>query len=350
MARGDTLRKLFNSFSRDDREEFREAAQELIQEEKQKNHLLLAHDLERIMQKTVSKEFASNHSPWEYYPEIPQDRETGLPLIDVSIYRFNWDRIILPEKTLKILQRIVSENRKSDILQSYNLKPTTKILFCGSPGCGKTITAKVLASILERPLVYVNLPSVFSSYLGETAVNLKKIFDYVKTGQWVVFFDEFDAIAKDRNSNNEHGEIKRLVNSLLQLIDNSNNCQSLFIAATNYESLLDKAIWRRFDEIILFDKPNYNLRVSLLRTNLSTIKHPGLQLNKFASQLKDATGSDIERICLDAIKSVILRGDDVLKSEDLEIAIKHHLERISIIKKSTLLDTKNLEETNNGKI
>ena len=331
MARGDTLRKLLTSFSRDDREEFRAAATQLIQEEKQKNHLLLAHDLERIMQKTISQQFASNHAPWENYPEIPTDKETGLPLVEVSIYRLSWDRVVLSEKNLKILERIVLENRQFELLQSYDLKPASKILFCGPPGCGKTLTAKVLAGVLERPLVYVNLSAIFSSFLGETAVNLTKVFDYVKTGEWVVFFDEFDAIAKDRNSHNEHGEIKRLVNSLLQLIDNSNVYQSLFIASTNYESLLDKAIWRRFDEIIFFDKPNYKLRLSLLRKNLSSIKHQGLNLNKFASKLKDATGADIERICLDAVKSVILKGEDVLTSEDLEISIKHHSERVRII-------------------
>ncbi len=343
MARGDTLRKLLNSFSKDDRDEFRAAATQLIQEEKQKNHLLLAHDLERIMQKTIPQQFASNHSPWEIYPEIPTDKETGLPLIDVLISPLSWDRVILSDKNQKILEKIVIENRKFELLQSHNLTPASKILFCGSPGCGKTITAKVLAGVLERPLVYVNLSAIFSSFLGETAVNLTKIFDYVKTGEWVVFFDEFDAIAKDRNSNNEHGEIKRLVNSLLQLIDNSNYYQSLFIAATNYESLLDKAIWRRFDEIIFFDKPNYNLRLSLLRKNLSSIKHPGIDLNKFASKLKDTTGAEIERICLDAIKSVILKGEDVLTSEDLEVSVKHHSERMRIIKKRINFDDQSLK-------
>lgn len=334
MARGDTLRKLLHSFSNENREEFRAAATQLIEEEKQKNHLLLAHDLERIMQGSVSRKVASNNFYPQQYPEVPTDKETGLPLIDIQQYNFNWDRVILSSKNLEILERIVIENRKFELLNSYNLKPSSKILFCGSPGCGKTITAKVLAGVLERPLIYVNLPSVFSSYLGETAVNLKKIFDYIKLGEWVVLFDEFDAIAKDRNSNNEHGEIKRLVNSLLQLIDNSQEYESLFIAATNYETLLDQAIWRRFDEIIFFDKPDYNMRLSLLRKKLSAIRHSSLDFNKFANQLKNTTGSDLEKICFDAMKSVILNNQDILTEKDLEIAIKNHFQRINIIEKS----------------
>ncbi len=291
------------------------------------------------MQKKVFQQYASNNAPWETYPEIPKDKETGLPLLEVSIYPLNWDKVVLSEKNLKILERIVLDNRQFELLQSHDLKPASKILFCGPHGCGKTLTTKVLAGVLERPLVYVNLSAVFSSFLSETAVNLTKIFDYVKTGEWVVFFNEFDTIAKDINSHNEHGEIKRLVNSLLQLIDNSNVYQSLFIAATNYESLLDKAIWKRFDEIIFFDKPNYKLRLSLLKKNLSSIKHQGLNLNKFASTLKETTGADIERICLDAIKSVILKRKDILTSEDLEVSIKHHSERVSIIKKTNELTT-----------
>lgn len=334
MARGDILRKLFKSFSQNDREEFQAAAFQLIQEEKEKNHILLAHDLERMLQIDDSKRLASNNLISYDYPDIPKDKDTGLPLIDVAIYGFTWDRVILSKKNLKILEKVVQENRKQDILEAYGLKPTSKLLFCGPPGCGKTITAKVVASVLNFPLVYINLPSVFSSYLGETSVNLKKIFDYVKRGQWVILFDEFDAIAKDRNTPNEHGEIQRLVNSLLQLIDNYQN-NNILIAATNHESLLDTAVWRRFDEVIFFGKPNYHLRRSLLRKYLSSMRHPGLEIEKFASRLRGTTGADIERICNDAIKSVLLKNKNVLMESDLEEAVKRNLERMQIVEMST---------------
>lgn len=333
MARGDILRQLFKSFSQNDREEFHAAAMQLIQEEKAKNHNLLAHDLERILQKNLPKTLASNDAPWYIHPEVPKDKDTGLDLIDIAIYRLDWSSVVLSPKNEEILEKVVLENRKRDILEAHNLKPTSKVLFCGPPGCGKTLTAKVLASVLSLPLIYVNLPSVFSSYLGETSVNLKKIFDYIQRGQWVILFDEFDAIAKGREVPNEHGEIKRLVNSLLQLIDTSND-RSIFIAATNHESLLDTAIWRRFDEVLFFEKPNYNLRYSLLKKKLSSIRHSDVDLEKFASHLKDATGADIERICMSAIKSVILRGGNILKTTDLEGAVQHYSERMHIIEKS----------------
>jgi SpoVK/Ycf46/Vps4 family AAA+-type ATPase len=332
-ARGDLIRKLFRSFSENDREEFYAAARELIEEERNKNHLLLANDLEKSLQLTTpAKRVASNGSPWQNYPEVPTAKDTGLPLIAVKQYELTWEDVILTEKNRQILETVVLENRKQDILSAHNLKPRSTLLFCGPPGCGKTLTAQILGSVLFLPLVYVNLSAVFSSYLGETALNLKLIFDYIEKGQWVVLFDEFDAIGKDRNAANEHGEIKRVVNSLLQLIDSANH-NSIFVAATNHSSMLDSAIWRRFDEVLLFEKPSQELIISLLLKNLGSIRHE-IKVEQFAQGLEGATGADIERICQNAIKSVILSGEKVLKSEDLEAAIQHHQDRMEVITRS----------------
>ncbi|MEH1892179.1 MAG: ATP-binding protein [Nostoc sp.] len=335
MARGEILRKLFRSFSRNEREEFLAAAMELIEEEKNKNHILLARDLEKLLQNGngYTKPLASNLPPCNQFSEPPKDKDTGLALLEVKQFDLTWDHIVLSEKIFDTLQEIVLENRKQDILAAYNLKPKNKLLFCGPPGCGKTQTAKVLSSALGLPLVYVNLTAVFSSYLGETATNLQKIFTYIEKGEWLVLFDEFDAIARDRDNLNEHGEVKRLVNSLLQLIDNATN-QSIFVAATNHEKLLDSAVWRRFDEVIFFDNPSVELRTALLSRYLSAIRYTAINLSTFATQLENATGADIERICSDAIKSVILRGERTLTADDLEVAIGRFLERQSIIANS----------------
>lgn len=333
MARGEILRKLFRSFSRNEREELYAMAVELIEEEKSKNHLLLAKDLERILQNGHSKHFTSDSLLRQHFPDVPKDRETGLPLVEVKHFDYTWEQILLSEDNLEILQTIALENRKQDILEANGLEPKSKLLFCGPPGCGKTLTAKVLSGVLGLPMVYVNLTAVFSSYLGETATNLQKIFDYVAKGEWVVLFDEFDAIARDRNTANEHGEVKRLVNSLLQLIDASTG-KSLFIAATNHESLLDNAVWRRFDEVLFFDKPTVELRIVLLKHYLSSIRQSGIDFEYFSTHLEGATGTDIERVCIEAKKKVILRGDRELTRDDLEVAIGRHLARKRIIANS----------------
>jgi SpoVK/Ycf46/Vps4 family AAA+-type ATPase len=308
---------------------------ELIEEEKNKNHVLLARDLEKLLQNGngYTKPLAANLAPWNQFPEPPKDKDTGLALLEVKKFDLTWDHIVLSEKIFDILQEIVVENRKQDILAAYNLKPKNKLLFCGPPGCGKTQTAKILSSALGLPLVYVNLTAVFSSYLGETATNLQKIFTYIEQGEWLVLFDEFDAIARDRDNLNEHGEVKRLVNSLLQLIDNATN-QSIFVAATNHEKLLDSAVWRRFDEVIFFDNPSLELKMAILNRYLSGIRYTAIDLSTFADRLENATGADIERICSDAIKAVILRGERTLTADDLEVAIGRFLERQSIIANS----------------
>jgi SpoVK/Ycf46/Vps4 family AAA+-type ATPase len=335
MARGETLRKLFKSFSHNEREGFLAAAMEIIEEERNKNHLLLARDLEKLLQNGNGyiKPLAANPTPWHQFPEPPKDKDTGLALLDVKQFDLTWDRIVLSEKIFDILQEIVLENRKQDILAAYNLKPKNKLLFCGPPGCGKTQTAKILSSALGLPLVYVNLTAVFSSYLGQTATNLQKIFTYIEKGEWLVLFDEFDAIARDRDNLNEHGEVKRLVNSLLQLIDNATN-QSIFVAATNHEKLLDSAVWRRFDEVIFFDNPTVEQRTALLSRYLSAIRYTAINLSTFADRLENATGADIERICSDAIKAVVLRGERTVTADDLEVAIGRFLERQSVIASS----------------
>jgi len=335
MARGETLRKLFKSFSHNEREGFLAAAMEIIEEERNKNHILLARDLEKLLQNGNGyiKPLAANPTPWHQFPEPPKDKDTGLALLNVKQFDLTWDRIVLSEKIFDILQEIVLENRKQDILAAYNLKPKNKLLFCGPPGCGKTQTAKILSSALGLPLVYVNLTAVFSSYLGQTATNLQKIFTYIEKGEWLVLFDEFDAIARDRDNLNEHGEVKRLVNSLLQLIDNATN-QSIFVAATNHEKLLDSAVWRRFDEVIFFDNPTVEQRTALLSRYLSAIRYTAINLSTFAARLENATGADIERICSDAIKAVVLRGERTLTADDLEVAIGRFLERQSVIASS----------------
>lgn len=334
MARGETLRKLFRSFSQDEREGFYAAAMELIEEERSKNHRLLARDLEKILNNGQSRALASNSVLSTHrWPDIPKDRETGFPLVHIQHYDLTWDAVVLKGRILEALQDAALENRKQDVLRSHGLQPKSKLLFCGPPGCGKTLTAKVLAGVLGLPLLYVDLTAVFSSFLGETATNLKRIFDYVQQGEWIVLFDEFDAIARERSTANEHGEVKRLVNSLLQMIDLSQG-NSLFVAATNHEFLLDAAIWRRFDEVLIFEKPSPDLRVALFKRYLVSVRYGQLDLERLAIELDGATGADIERICTDAIKITLLQGNKELTPTILQKACDRYSERMRIIANS----------------
>jgi len=324
MARSDQIRALFKAFMKRDDDAFLGSARDLIEEERQKGHSTLADSLQRILNNGSVQQQA-----FKLPNDIPVDRERGLPLAHIEQPEFGWERVILKANLETTLKDIVTEYRKREVFRTYGLDMKKKILFFGPPGCGKTITAKVMAGVLGLPLVYVRFDSVVSSYLGETAANLRKIFDFVSRGQWVVLFDEFDAIGKGRDNPYEHGELKRVVNTLLQLMDGFRG-DSLLIAATNHWDLLDSAIWRRFDEICYFDKPNKEERVSLLSRLFTSFDHRQLDIRKVAQQLQGMTGDDIERICIDAIKISILDNRKEILQSDLEDALKKHKSRLSL--------------------
>lgn len=329
MANGDLLRQLFRGYAKHDNAIFRAAAEAIIQEERAKNHRLLADDLEKVL---LNGNGYVQERRTTY--EIPKDKERGFPLLDITEFDYDWERLVFPSKNLKLLQQIVNENHKSDILASSGLKPTQRLLFYGPPGCGKTLAAKVIAGVLSYPLVTVRFDAVVSSYLGETAANLRRVFDFIQRGRWIVLFDEFDAIGKDRDNPFEHGELKRVVNSLLQLMDAFQG-QSLLIASTNHEGILDKAIWRRFESVIPFGLPTHQDRVLMLRHFLRGFDSSDIMLDKIAIRLKGATGSDIERVTIEAARNCILAFRTSIITEDIEPAIRAFHERTLLMDKLT---------------
>lgn len=328
MVYGDVLRQLFRSFAAEDDSEFRVAAEAIIREERAKNHRLLADDLERLLARRPSARNGSSGLR-KVESAIPTDRERGFPLIDMAEPELEWSALVAPASTLAPIQRIAEEHVRSDVLTAAGLQPSTRCLFYGPPGCGKTLAAHVVASALARPLITVRFDAVVSSLLGETAANLRRVFDFIRQGRWVVLFDEFDAIGKDRDNALEHGELKRVVNSLLQLMD-AYRGDSLLIAATNHENLLDSALWRRFDAVVNFPIPDHESRVLLLRSFLRGFAHRDLNLATLAKATNGATGADIERIALDAAKRAVLDGRTTLLSQDLAPAIAAFRERLLV--------------------
>jgi SpoVK/Ycf46/Vps4 family AAA+-type ATPase len=327
MARSDQIRALFKAFMKRDDDAFLSSAGELIEEERQKGHAALADSLLRILNNGAPKPQAIS-----IQNDVPIDRERGLPLAHIERPEFSWERVILNQSLESTLKDIATEYRKREVFRTYGLEMKKKVLFFGPPGCGKTITARVLAGVLGLPLVYVRFDSVVSSYLGETAANLRKLFDFVARGQWVVLFDEFDAVGKGRDNPYEHGELKRVVNTLLQLMDGFRG-DSLLIAATNHWNLLDSAIWRRFDEICYFDIPSNEERVSIIIRLFTSFDHRQVDIREIAGQLQGMTGDDIERICIDAIKSSILNNRKDILQSDLAESLKKHQSRLKLAKK-----------------
>jgi len=324
MATSDHIKALFRAFGRQDERSFLEAAKGLVAEERQKGHNLLAADLERILSNNRSPSM-----PTAIPYDVPMDKERGLPLAHIERPDCEWDRVVLKEALVTRLQNVVTEFRKREVFRTYGLAPKRRLLFFGPPGCGKTITARVMAGVLDLPLLYVRFDSVVSSYLGETAANLRRVFEFATQGNWIVLFDEFDAIGKARDNAFEHGELKRVVNTLLQLMDGFSG-DSLLIAATNHQFLLDSAIWRRFDEVCRFDPPTVEQRASLLMHFVSGFRHPGINAAKLAKKMTRMTGDDIERACVDGVKCAIIQGRTEVREADILTGIRLQKERMKL--------------------
>ena len=328
MATSDHIRTLFRAFRKRDDPAFLDAAKALISEEQAKGHRLLAEDLQRLLNNGAAIGRVANYQPHE----VPMDKERGLPLVHIEHPDSGWERLVLGRELKENVEGIVEEFRKREVLASYGIQAKKKVLFFGAPGCGKTVTAKAMAAVLDLPLLYVRFDSVVSSFLGETAANLRRIFDFASRGHWVILFDEFDAIGKGRDNPQEHGELKRVVNTLLQLMDGFAG-ESLLIAATNHPTLLDKAVWRRFDEVCRFDIPTAKEREALLRVFLGGFRHANANLGELArsKNIRHMTGDDLERICVEAIKDAILSGRNELSAEDLRKSLARQQKRVRSI-------------------
>lgn len=331
MASGDLLKKLFKSYQQRDDESFRTVAMDIVEGERRKNHHVLARDLQRILESRNTHR--RNGSAVYQFDKLPKDRERGTILLDIrSPDRYLAD-IVLSEELQRQVEITLQEFQASFVLQTYGLQPRRKLLFCGPPGCGKTVCAEAIAGELGLPLLYTRFDAVISSYLGETAANLRQVFDYAARGSWVVFFDEFDAIGKSRDDYGEHGELKRVVNTFLQLLDGFNS-HSLFIAATNHEGLLDQALWRRFDDILYFDKPTAEQIYKLLELKLRGFRHKKVDLAHFVPQITGWSYADIERVCMEAIKISVLTGKEEIDNSIFQRALERQLHRASLVNKS----------------
>jgi len=323
------IKEIFKAFINEDRQKFIEYAKAIISEEKRLNHQLFASELKNILNQLETSNVIHETDYSKRYKKnipIPRDNEKGFPLLELKEFDLSWDDIIVNRELKARLQDISKGFWNKEALNSYGLKPKQKILFYGPPGTGKTLAAKMFSSVLGYPLVYVRFDAIVSSYLGETAANLKKIFEFIESGHWVVLLDEFDVVGKQRDDQYEHGEIKRVVNNFMQMLDNFNG-ESLIIAATNHQHLLDPGLWRRFDDILLFDLPTNEQRENLYRFYFKSIKKDTIDLQKLAEKSDGFSGADISQIVAESIRDMVLENSSVLSEETILKTIEYHRRR-----------------------
>lgn len=295
MARADILLSLVQSANRNDMVSFRKSVESLIAEERAKKHIILADRLAASITENGNKNNTAIRS-----------NGYAKDLVFEIVPQKQFDDLIIEDQTLKICKDLIEEQHRADLLRSYGLEPRHRVLLTGSPGNGKTSLAEVIATHLMYPLFVIRYENLIGSYLGETATRLNNMFDYIKTRTCVLFFDEFDTIAKERGDTKETGEIKRVVSSLLLQMDRLPS-YVVVITASNHPELLDRAVWRRFQLRLNLEGPDKSqierfIRMFIKKTGIS-IDHNMKQLTEI---LTGQSYSEIETFCTDVLRKAIL--------------------------------------------
>lgn len=239
---------------------------------------------------------------------VPVDSESRTVLADVIYPRDNNTSVILSKSNANKLDSFILNYQNADKLNTLGIGVSNTLLLYGPPGCGKTKCAYLIAKRLNLPLIIARLDSLISSYLGTTAKNIRTLFEFAQKMPCVLFLDEFDAIAKARDDSNELGELKRVVNSLLQNVDAMSD-DSLLLAATNHEQLLDSAVWRRFDYKMEIELPDMDAISKMLDlfTNYSIDFEPKEKF-ELANVFSGLSGSDVEEIVKKAFRNSVVHG------------------------------------------
>jgi len=314
MAAADQIKSLIKSFGDGDEARFYATAMQIAASEARSGHTALADELKKLIDQAklgrpalgVVKNLGSNVS----------QRELG-DLLELSHPSDKLKEMVLAPELAKALKRVLDEQKKIELLRKNDLLPRKNLLFIGPPGCGKTMSARVLASELAIPLFIIRLDGLISRYMGESIAKLRLIFDSMKQLRAVYLFDEFDSIGTTRSQGNEVGEIKRVLNTFLMQIEKDHS-SSLVIAATNYPESLDKALFRRFDDIIQYPLPNVDEIYKLYKKEFFDFKlSKKLDLHRIAQQSEGLSYADVHRICSDTIKDYLVYGAEEVSEEKL---------------------------------
>jgi SpoVK/Ycf46/Vps4 family AAA+-type ATPase len=246
-------------------------------------------------------------------------------LVDAIDPQRGLGEIVLSHEARGLVDRVLEEHHRAEELRRHSLPLRSKLLLCGPPGCGKTLCAEVIARELSLPLYVTKLDVIISSFLGETSTNLRRLFDFASRRASVLFLDEFDALARARNDASEHNELRRVVNSLLIFIDRFKG-RGLLIAASNLESALDSAVWRRFDEVITLDPPGPTQIEQLLQLEFRNFP-VNFDLASQVSKLAGLSYAEIERVCVDSIKSAVLKRRKGVSETEFAAAVRQEQRR-----------------------
>lgn len=303
MATAEQLKALLRSHMEGDDQHFYSVAMQLAAHEAKQGHGRLAEEMRELIDAAKARRPASERAG----SAIPINRPKGelASLLNVFYPAGRLSDMVLAPEVARSLERVLKEQRHMTKLRGHGLHPRRKILLVGPSGTGKTMTAAALAAELGIPLFVVRLDALITKFMGETAAKLRQVFDAVQSIRGVYFFDEFDAIGSHRGLANEVGEIRRVLNSFLTMLEQDES-SSVIVAATNHPEILDQALFRRFDDVIEYHMPTLEEIQDLLRLRLSRYMRNNKSWVDLAAAAKGLSHAEISRATEDTIKEAIM--------------------------------------------
>ncbi len=302
MATADQVKALISSHLEDDEERFYAVALQVAARSARQGHGKVAVEIKALIDEAKGQ--ALRRKSARPIPiSTPKGELAGLLAVSYPDTRLS--DMVLEEDVANQLHRLLKEHRGQSKLRAHGLSPRRKILLVGQPGTGKTMTASALAGELHLPLYVIVLDGIISKYMGETAAKLRLIFDALSEQRGVYLFDEFDALGAERGSGNDVGEIRRVLNSFLQFLEQDDS-ESIIVAATNHPQMLDNALFRRFDDMIHNDLPTEEQAEAVLRNRLSPFATQAVDWGVVVSKAEGLSHADVTKAALAAARHAVL--------------------------------------------
>ncbi len=318
MATADQLKALLKSYADGDDDRFLAVSMQVASHAAHKGQGKLAQELRALIDQAKLR-----HSTLKVHGPLPIAKATGelAGLLSASFPKVRFSEMVLAPSTKEQLSQIVLEYRQQQKLRAHGLSARRKLMLVGPPGSGKTMTASALAGELNVPLLAIQLHAVITKFMGETAAKLHLIFDAMQRTRGVYLFDEFDAIGGSRNQPNDVGEMRRVLNSFLQFLEQDDS-DSVIIAATNHVGKLDSALFRRFDDVVIYEFPSPDLATKLIKNRLGLFGVDNLGWGQILSAAEGLSYAELSRACDDAARKAILSDSTEISTENLVSAIR----------------------------
>ena len=318
MSNARQILALLKTHVRGDEAEFFSLAMQVAAEEARAGHVKIAEEIRSLIDEAKSKGIIKRQGGSVV---VLQPRGELANLVSVQQPTARLSSMVLTLPVQERLSRVLLEYRQRTRLRNHGLRPRRKLLFIGAPGTGKTMSAAAIAAELHLPLFTILLEGVITKFMGETATKLRTVFECIAIEKGVFLFDEFDALGSRRTHVNDVGEIRRVLNSFLQLLEKDDS-DSLIIAATNHPELLDRALFRRFDDVIEFQIPERETVLAIIRSRLVQFDTSNLDWSEITAVTEGMTQADLARASDDAAKNAVLSGSSLIQMRDLVEALR----------------------------